>query len=196
MNSRYRFKPVYSLSRRAPSADSDTSPHANGRSSTRNAEAKSSLVRHTCQENEHFCSATRSPAATLPAQPCSSRPTPACPAAMPAHAAPAAILPTLACSTLPAPAHAGLPPLPAAAATSARPCPTHCLPCPGCHPAHTGLLVPARHAAPWPPPAACPLCQRALLLQQKAAANSPQPACARHISLPKQPRIDPCRRLA
>ena len=28
MNSRYRFKPVYSLSRRAPSADSDTSPRA------------------------------------------------------------------------------------------------------------------------------------------------------------------------
>ena len=67
LNSRYRFKPVYSLSRRAPSADSDTSPRANGRSSTQNAEAKSSLVRHTCQENEHFCSATRSPAATLPA---------------------------------------------------------------------------------------------------------------------------------
>lgn len=28
LNSRYRFKPVYSLSRRAPSADSDTSPRA------------------------------------------------------------------------------------------------------------------------------------------------------------------------
>ncbi|SBW00802.1 hypothetical protein KM92DES2_11407 [uncultured Desulfovibrio sp.] len=30
LNSRYRFKPVYSLSRRAPSAGSDTSPHASG----------------------------------------------------------------------------------------------------------------------------------------------------------------------
>ena len=35
MNSRYRFKPVYSLSRRAPSADSDTSPHATGAAAPR-----------------------------------------------------------------------------------------------------------------------------------------------------------------
>lgn len=31
MNPRYRFKPVYSLSRRAPSAGSDTSPHGQAR---------------------------------------------------------------------------------------------------------------------------------------------------------------------
>ena len=51
LNSRYRFKPVYSLSRRAPSAGSDTSPQHRGRQMTdRNAEVQASADRSTCQE--------------------------------------------------------------------------------------------------------------------------------------------------
>ena len=51
LNSRYRFKPVYSLSRRAPSAGSDTSPqHKASHETDQNAEVQASPDRSTCQE--------------------------------------------------------------------------------------------------------------------------------------------------
>ena len=67
LNSRYRFKPVYSLSRRAPSAGSDTSPqHKASHETDQNAEVQASPDRSTCQE----CSSTLWKMIALACGPC------------------------------------------------------------------------------------------------------------------------------
>ncbi len=49
LNPRYRFKPVYSLSRRAPSAGSDTSPHDPAHICRQIVKTHVSSDRHRCQ---------------------------------------------------------------------------------------------------------------------------------------------------
>ena len=66
-NPRNRFKPVYTLSRRAPSAGSDTSPqHKASHTTDQNAEKQASPDRSTCQE----CSSTLWKMIALACGPC------------------------------------------------------------------------------------------------------------------------------